>query len=530
MSLRAMTQLPAGGVVEAEVAVVGSGPAGLAVATELAAAGVDVLLLEAGQLGAPAAAEASAPPELVLGERTATFRSDRRFGGTRWYGRCVPPDRGDFAPRRWVPGSGWPIAAEEVESRLVRAARWLGLERPEALSEAAGESEPAWRRLAGGGLAPRAHLISPARDLGRRRRAEVAASARLQALLGATLVGFDLEPARPRVELARFAGADGAERAVRARQYVLACGGLENARQLLLLADAAPGRLGASAAVLGRGLFDHARCDGLARLHLDPAAPDAAAIYRGLVEHRSAAAGARTQVAVGLAPERQRDEELLNPCGFFYPVSRLRLAALGAAAAGLRSSLAARQPSRDDPARLVALFGGLPLVVAALAARARKRPYRLAHLALVEQLEQPPSEAGSVELGPLRDRFGRRRLRVRWSVGEQTRRTQRRFHQLLAARLAATGVGRLESPLLADAEFRPDYGDAAHPMGTTRMSLAPSQGVVDPDARLHAVQNLWVAGSSIFPTCGNANPTLTLVALAFRLADRLVAATGASRT
>jgi choline dehydrogenase-like flavoprotein len=85
-------------------------------------------------------------------------------------------------------------------------------------------------------------------------------------------------------------------------------------------------------------------------------------------------------------------------------------------------------------------------------------------------------------------------------------------------------LGTLESELLNDPDFEPEYGDAAHPMGSTRMSDDPAHGVVDRNGRVHALENLYVTGSSIFPTGGHANPTLTLVALAVRLGDWLARA------
>jgi choline dehydrogenase-like flavoprotein len=492
MSLQVATALSPGAVVEAEVAIVGAGPAGLALAGELAAGGVDVVLLEAGGSRASTSASRDDRPELVIEEGGATFHSDRRFGGARWYGRCVAPDPVDFERRSWLPGSGWPIPMAELTRFVEPAARWLGIERPAALDPAFWRDDAAWRLLEGGGVAPIVHLITSQRDLGRRARPSVRANPRIRALLGATLVGFDFSPRSGRVERVRFAATDGGERVARARSFVLACGGVENARQLLLLDELEPGRFGGAA--LGEGFFDHPRCDGFARLHLDPSVPAARSVYRRLIEHLSSRAGCRAQLAVGIAPERQRAEELLNPCGFFYPT----------------------------PLRRIARRDGLLPLLAAGARGARGRRRRLAPLALVEQLEQVPSGSGRrVELGSSRDRLGLRRARVRWRVDDETRRTQRRFHELLAERINATGVGRLESPLLTDIEARPVYGDAGHPMGATRMSPDPSRGVVDADARVHGIENLYVAGTSVFPVSGHANPTLTLVALAFRLADHL---------
>ena len=90
------------------------------------------------------------------------------------------------------------------------------------------------------------------------------------------------------------------------------------------------------------------------------------------------------------------------------------------------------------------------------------------------------------------------------------------MHELLDQGLRATGLGRLEL-------WPAEPAGVGHHMGTTRMHADPARGVVDPDGRVHGVPNLYVAGSSVFPAAGLANPTLTIVALAIRLADHLKA-------
>ena len=93
---------------------------------------------------------------------------------------------------------------------------------------------------------------------------------------------------------------------------------------------------------------------------------------------------------------------------------------------------------------------------------------------------------------------------------------------MLARQLGRHGLGRLQV-LVEDDEFTwpAELGGGRHHMGTTRMHADPKRGVVDANCRVHDVENLYVAGSSVFPTSGAANPTLTLVALALRLADHL---------
>ena len=98
------------------------------------------------------------------------------------------------------------------------------------------------------------------------------------------------------------------------------------------------------------------------------------------------------------------------------------------------------------------------------------------------------------------------------------------------AELKRTGLGSVEKSewLETDTVDWPiDLAIGRHPiggyhhMGTTRMADDPTQGVVDAQCRTHGIENLYIAGSSVFPTSGWANPTLTIVAMTLRLADHL---------
>ena len=130
--------------------------------------------------------------------------------------------------------------------------------------------------------------------------------------------------------------------------------------------------------------------------------------------------------------------------------------------------------------------------------------------------EQPPDPASRVYLGNERDRLGMPKLVLDWRIGSEVTRSMERLQALLARELEARRLGTLEADV-----GDPDYTDASHHIGTTRMSSSPRMGVVGPDCRVHGIENLYVAGSSVFPTAGHANPTLTIVALAIRLARHL---------
>jgi choline dehydrogenase-like flavoprotein len=121
-----------------------------------------------------------------------------------------------------------------------------------------------------------------------------------------------------------------------------------------------------------------------------------------------------------------------------------------------------------------------------------------------------------------RDQLGMQRVALDWRLSDVDRRNVRRALELLGAELGAAGIGRVRILLDEDESGWPDdLNGGQHHMGTTRMSDDPRQGVVDRRCRVHGMSNLFVSGSSVFPTASGATPTLMLVALAIRLADHL---------
>jgi choline dehydrogenase-like flavoprotein len=141
---------------------------------------------------------------------------------------------------------------------------------------------------------------------------------------------------------------------------------------------------------------------------------------------------------------------------------------------------------------------------------------RFSAFELLINLEQAPDPDNRITLGASRDRFELPRAAVHWRWRERDERERARVHAIVAEECARHGLGRVE----VTAGLAPDP-NAHHHLGTTRMHAEPRKGVVDAHGRVHDLTNLFVAGSSLFPTGGFANPTLTLVALALRLAEHL---------
>jgi len=153
----------------------------------------------------------------------------------------------------------------------------------------------------------------------------------------------------------------------------------------------------------------------------------------------------------------------------------------------------------------------------------RGLPHRVVAITLDAMCEQVPNPASRVTLSDRRDAFGIRIPRIDWRVGDEEARALRRITELMVEHLSRMGV---EPPVVEewvrDGEMFPDtVRDIAHPFGTTRMADDPARGVVDPRSQVHGIDGLFVAGGSVFPTAGHANPTQMIVAMAVRLADTL---------
>jgi choline dehydrogenase-like flavoprotein len=185
--------------------------------------------------------------------------------------------------------------------------------------------------------------------------------------------------------------------------------------------------------------------------------------------------------------------------------------------------LRSRTNSRED---LATILKNSPLMARGLTARFithRGIPRKLDALTLVAMCEQRPNPDSRLTLSDRRDRFGMRIIRIDWRVSEEEARVLRRIAELAVEQFPRLGLEPpvLEEWVLDGAMFSRTTLDRAHPTGTTRMADDPACGVVNAQCQVHGIDGLFIAGSSVFPTAGQANPTQMIVALALRLADTL---------
>jgi choline dehydrogenase-like flavoprotein len=514
-------------VIDSDLCIIGSGAAGIALAHEFIGQPWRVAVLAGGGFELGRRAQLLYHGENIGRENFATARSRlRMFGGstTRWTGQCRPFDPLDFETRPGVPLSGWPFDRAHLEPFYRRAHDFCHLGdygyQPDL------KDAPALRQLSDGGgeLAPVLFRFSHPTDLGAVYRPALAAAADVRVYLHAHAVEIELEPAARRVVAVRAATFEGRRIRFVARAIVLACGGIENPR-LLLASNRVAGRgIGNAHDLVGRYFMDHPLFWAGCVEPADPAADDGF----DPVDYARAGAAQRCHAALTLAAPVRRAEGLNGAVAFMVRRARHKsspayLSRGGTSLIHLVDILTGR--ALPD-GRLVRHLGqaaaggrdGISVVGQHLRAWARKESV----LAVRFMVETTPEPTSRVTLGARRDRFDMPRVRVDWRLRAEDRRGVERLLQAIRGALVAQGVGRLVEPQAVDAAGWPiAMTGGRHHMGTTRMAADPRQGVVDPACRVHQVANLFVAGSSVFPTSGYVNPTLTIVALALRLADHL---------
>lgn len=521
MTFRNADTIDEDAVIETDICIVGAGAAGIALALELEKSRFRVMLLESGDTEPREAADELNNMEIIGHPFNVKAQVRRRcLGGTTiaTYGRSVLLDHIDFETRPWVTDSGWPIDEAQFRPFYPQTAHILGLKRTELLYSKCWADHPVSQTFTKNDLAIRIHRWGRHIDLGRAWGSRLRSSEKVEVLLRATALECQAGADGNQIRQLAARGLNGGRFTVRARAFVLACGGFENPRLLLL------SRQGASPPKInwypvGRYYMSHPRSQKLARLQLNPRHPRLSESVRTLVLHRDRKARGRLQFAFSPSEELQRKEQLLNVSGFFFAVSDAKsLAAKQSLARFSQKEATGRKPFLLS---LGSLGRHLPTLASGAAHQLMLKPFRPNHLVMVDQCEQPPDPESRVMLGQDRDRFGSPLGRLDWRIDPATTASLRRLHGLLFAAFSRQNLGRFESRLLDEPDLVPDYQDCAHPTGTTRMSLDDRTGVVDTQCRVHGLQNLYVTGSSVFPVGGQANPTFAIIALAVRLASHL---------
>lgn len=521
------TALEDGREITADICIVGGGLAGLSLASSFLGSGLCVVLLESGYLG-----ESLAADRLSEGEITAhpyfplSEAAPRRLGGAAevWGGWCRPLDAVDFEAghNRWT---GWPWRAVELEPYYQRSLEFLEMSGRGFTGEDWSEGlPPLYRHIQeASSLQIGVWQESPLAPISERWAGRLRESDNVTTYPGATALEIELGTGGETATGISAAAVNGKRFTVRARHFVLAGGALGTVRLMLASDSRERAGVGNRHGMVGRFFAEHPHIVA-GRISLSSEAkrrrPRFSAIDRGLgglrarIEMERPAAGIRA--GIHLDEEVRRREGLLNV------IAHLRPPSVEPPRCALEFFREARRRNVGKALRLVPeLIRNLPVVIGVVYRRLLKRPRQLE---LYVQVETSPNPDSRIVLSDEKDEFGMPRADLQWRIDPADKENLLRTLQRMGDQLSALGLGPLEvEPWVTapgDVWSNRAFG-GLHMMGATRMSVAPEEGVVDPDGRVHGLENLWIAGSSVFPTYGAANPGMTIVATALRTADRI---------
>ena len=333
----------------------------------------------------------------------------------------------------------------------------------------------------------------------------------VRVLLHARVIEIEEDPDSSVISCFRTATPGGQIHRIFAKHFVLSCGGLENPRLLLASKRKMTSGIGNQRDLVGRYYMQHPKgLHGIAVLNR-------ASVRAPLYTHGYLANDVRICGGICFSDEFQEREQVLNHCVMFRPVLSLSESHASEVYRAIRRTWHRTHGHLGGGRELMDLARSLASVFKGASQSSGVR----AIFSVLNHMEQIPKPESRLDLSERKDRFGVHQLRVDWRIDPLEKASLRRLHELLRDRLARDGAGKLVSQLDPLAEDWPVSQDSAHHIGTTRMHQSPERGVTDPHCRVHGVKNLYVGGSSVLPTSGYANPTLTVIALAIRLAEHL---------
>jgi choline dehydrogenase-like flavoprotein len=522
---------------------VGAGPVGLALALECVKLGLSVVVLESGRLNADSDISSASEAETSGNFRHAsmTDATCRRFGGASWLwaGRCVPFDPIDFDVRSYVPYSGWPISFDEIAQWFPAASQYLEC----------GDNiftSPSTNFLGSDGCI-KTDLLE--RWSSQPRIAEkycsfIERSNKVSVYLDSTVIDIDVDESNGKSSV--VIGGSREPIKITAKSIVIAAGGLESTRLLLAARHSRPGLFGGLDGPLGRYYMGHLS-GKISTIKF--AKPSMASDFDycldegGHYVRRRFSLTAEVQLAkcllnVAMWPDNpplydpQHKSGVLSALYIAFVIGPIGRRLLPEA---IRANLIGvgrqdwfkhiRNIIFDSP---IAALQIASVIWSRYFSRYRKPGIMIKNrsgcYALTYHAEQVPNPNSRVILSKEVDRYGMPRIMIDLRFTQADVDSVIRSHDLLDNFLRKTGKGEIEfwypRERLADVLLS-SAGDGIHQVGTTRMGLDPRTSVVDQNLKVHGLANLFVVGSSVMPTTGQANPTFVAVALAFRLAHHL---------
>ena len=488
---------------DADICIAGAGVAGITLARELINAGVRVCLLESGGLEPDRVTQSLYWGENIgLPYYSPDVSQARFFGGTSncWHvgtggrqlgARLHPLDPIDFEERDWVPFSGWPFAKAHLDPYYERAHAICRTGRYDYDAESWAYPERSPQLPLRKGLVKTTMFHFVRREVFfQEYREEIEKAENISAFLHANAVEIETNDTAQKVTGIKVACLNGPKFRIAAKLYILASGAMEIPRLLLISNKVQKEGLGNQHDLVGRFFMEHPHLWSGVFIPAGDHLFRATGLYRVHTVDTVPVLGKLT-----LSDAVLRSEKLLSYAVSIHP----RLCV--------------------DPAGRTGATKGAPGITEKISRQFRGEK-KIEGFALNHMSEQAPNPDSRVMLSEEKDALGQRRVNIDWRLTATDIWTIRRAQQLIDEELRHAGLGRLHIEM-QDESVPPDITGGWHHMGTTRMHTDPKKGVVDANSKVHGIVNLFIAGPSVFPTCGYANPVLTTVALAARLGDHV---------
>jgi choline dehydrogenase-like flavoprotein len=507
--------IPAGTVVETDVCIVGAGAAGITMAREFRSSSFRVTLLESGGM------EFEQDTQDLYQGQSIGLPFDmqasrlRFFGGTtnHWGGYCLPFDAIDFEPRDDFPYHGWPFPKSHLDPWYARAQQVCRLGRYDYQRTNWGLPASKIPPPFSGPIFETKLLQENPVRFGPSYAPELTRDPRVTVYLQANACHLDGGETDAEIKELSVKSLTGTDFTVRARIYVLATGGIENARLLLASGRSGGPGIGNGHDLVGRFFMVHLAYGGGTIVPSDPHGD-----FDFMTNGPYSPDTYRIDPIIGLSDQSMHARHLPN----FIMGWDFQFAPVVRAVEALRRLIGGEGPGGSVLTDLSKVIGNLDGVTGFAVRKAlfgEGIPIEAMHLWCAS--EQQPNPQSRILLGSKRDRLGIPEVVVDWRLVAEDQSKAADTNLLLGAEIGRAGFGRMRSAFGKDDAWPQDFVGNDHHMGTTRMHRDPALGVVDENCRTHSVANLYVAGSSVFPTGGANNPTLTIVALALRLADHL---------
>lgn len=536
--------VPDGETIPTDVCVVGGGPAGIAIAREFINQQFNVILLESGDKDFKPEYADLGDGETV-GDPFTQLRDMRyrRFGGMshtwnivlhkgRIGVRYIPLDDIDFEKRDWVPFSGWPFSKNDILPYYERANKFCQLNEFDYDPGKWETDEAKATRFTGNRVMTSMFKFGPSDIYSNEYGQQIDQAHNITTYLNANAVELETDEPAGSVTHVHVACLTGTRFRIAAKHFILATGGLDNPRLLLMSNKNQKNGLGNQNDVVGRYFMDHPIVFG------STVTPSDRSIFGKMALYDKRRINNETVMAkYKLTDEALRNEKILHMSALIFPrEKKFRTPARSSMMELVDAGRKRKLPDHLGKHLSNVLFHGADLVQSWYQYNYKKQqPYpslafgewslqkeqlkRYTKFEVMCQTEQAPHPDNRITLSTKTDRLGSPQIKLTNYWNEIELRSIKRGLEIFKEEFASAGLGSMETVYVGG---RPEGRMSTHHnMGTTRMHEDPKFGVVDQHSRVHGISNLYVTGGSVFPTGGFANPTLTIIALAIRLADRI---------